>query len=102
MKRTFLKIALVAGGIFCCSLHPGLAQAKAKQEGYWVVETNQRTRNYTLIRFYSDQDQLLYEEKLPGYMLDISRSRNKKRLDKALKQLTEKSLVSEALGRYQR
>lgn len=102
MKSTFFKIAMVAGGLFCCSLFPEWAQAKQKQEGYWVVETNLRTRDYTLIRFYTDQHQLLYEERLAGYSLDISKAKNKRRLNKTLTQLTEKSLVVEALGRTPR
>jgi hypothetical protein len=102
MKSTFFKIAMVAWGLFCCSLFPEWVQAQEKQEGYWVVETNLLTRDYTLIRFYTDQHQLLYEEKLAGYSLDITKTKNKKRLNKALKQLTEKSLVSVTLVRSQR
>ncbi|MCB2408797.1 hypothetical protein [Hymenobacter lucidus] len=47
--------------------------ARLPQGGYWNVETNLATRDYTIIRFYNNQDQLIYEEKLPNLCLDLSR-----------------------------
>ncbi len=39
--------------------------------GYWNVETNRTTRDYTIVRFYNAQDQLVYEERLSGLNLDL-------------------------------
>lgn len=41
--------------------------------GYWNIETNLTTRDYTIVRFYNGQDQLVYEENLPNLCLDLSR-----------------------------
>lgn len=54
-----------------------LVHAQAQQPaaltpaGYWNVETNRTTRDHTIVRFYSAQDQLLYEERLDGLNLDL-------------------------------
>ena len=48
------------------------AQAQsAAQPGYWNVETNRTTRDYTIVRFYNARDQLVYEERLDGLNLDL-------------------------------
>jgi hypothetical protein len=41
--------------------------------GYWNLETNLTTRDYTIVRFYNDRQELLYEERLTGLCLDLSR-----------------------------
>lgn len=41
--------------------------------GYWNVETNLTTRNYTFVRFYNEQDQLVYEERLDNLCLDLAK-----------------------------
>ena len=42
--------------------------------GYWNLETNLTTRDYTTVRFYNGQDQLVYEETLPNLCIDLSRN----------------------------
>jgi hypothetical protein len=75
-----------------------LAQAQtlpaASLPGYWNIETNLTTRDYTIVRFYNGQDQLVYEETLPNVCLDLSRRpgrcrRTKSRLDVALQQMLQ-------------
>ncbi len=60
--------------------------------GYWNVETNLTTRDYTTVRFYNAQDQLIYEEQLPNFCLDLARPsalcrRTKGQLNLALQQV---------------
>jgi hypothetical protein len=68
------------------------AQTTPALPGYWNLETNLTTRNYTLVRFYNGQDQLVYEERLPTLCLDLSkgsvrcRRRAASRLNVALQQ----------------
>ena len=45
--------------------------AAPAQPGYWNVETNLATRDYTIVRFYNGQDQLVYEERLNDLSLDL-------------------------------
>ncbi|TGE20978.1 hypothetical protein [Hymenobacter metallicola] len=73
-----------------------LAQAQTQPTGlgYWNVETNLTTRDYTIVRFYNDQDQLVYEETLLNVYLDLGRRpgrcrRIQSRLDLALQQVLQ-------------
>ncbi|PJJ60958.1 hypothetical protein [Hymenobacter chitinivorans] len=55
---------------------PAPAQTRAALPalpGYWNLETNLVTRDYTIVRFYNDRQELLYEERLTGLCLDLSR-----------------------------
>ncbi|GAA4495139.1 hypothetical protein GCM10023172_06350 [Hymenobacter ginsengisoli] len=93
MKTNLLARLVLAGAISCA------AKAAAQQPlpaaasgGYWNLETNLTTRNYTLVRFYNAQDQLVYEERLDNLCLDLSNSRPicrrlKQQLDLALQQV---------------
>ncbi|TGE03744.1 hypothetical protein [Hymenobacter fodinae] len=55
-------------------LFPALLYAQqAPQGGYWNLETNLTTRDYTLVRFYNEKDELLHEERLDNLCLDISK-----------------------------
>jgi len=40
--------------------------------GYWNLEINRTTRDYTIVRFYDGQDRLVYETRLDGLCLDLS------------------------------
>jgi hypothetical protein len=44
------------------------------KSGYWSLETDQSDRNYTLVRFFNDQHELLYQERLDGLCLDPCKS----------------------------
>jgi hypothetical protein len=48
---------------------------KSSLPGYWNLETNSKTRDYTIVRFYNNQDQLVYEERLNNLCLDLSKGR---------------------------
>ncbi|WP_345226305.1 hypothetical protein [Hymenobacter koreensis] len=48
------------------------AYAQAPATGYWNLETNLSTRDYTLVRFYNDEHQLVREERLDNLCLDLS------------------------------
>lgn len=36
------------------------------KSGYWCLQTDSQDRDHTLVRFYNDQHQLMYEELLNG------------------------------------
>lgn len=58
------------------------AQVRATESslpGYWNIETNSKTRDYTIIRFFNNQDQLVYEERLNDLCLDLSKGRRTSR-----------------------
>ena len=74
--------------LFCAFSELAHAQQPAApaQLGYWNVETNLATRDYTTVRFYNGQDQLVYQETLPNLCLDLSRHSGRRR--RASQQLT--------------
>jgi|GEM_PF-2392888 len=64
----------------------------AASHGYWTVETDQANRNYTLVHFYSDQHQELYQQRIANLCLTMGNGkaagyRNARILDKALRQV---------------
>ena len=64
----------------------------AAQPGYWNIETNLTTRDYSTVRYYNVQNQLIYEEQLPNLCLDLARPtalcrRTKSQLDQVLRQV---------------
>ena len=72
--KTFVIIRLSLGLLFgsLASLaHAQAAPPASPQPAYWNVETNLTTRDYTIVRFYNGQDQLVYEERLDGLNLDL-------------------------------
>ena len=71
--------------------------------GYWNIETNLTTRDYTIVRFYNGQDQLVYEERLDNLCLDLSRRprqcrRLKSQLGIALQQVLRNPAASQSAG----
>lgn len=60
MKTNLLAWLLLAGFLTCASAAAAQAPAPpAASGGYWNLETNLTTRDYTLVRFYNAHDQLV-------------------------------------------
>jgi len=62
------------------------------QKGYWVVEGNVKTPLTNTIRFYDNDDELLYTEKLDGVKLNI----NRRKVRMKLKQVLESAILVKA------
>ncbi|UOQ68015.1 hypothetical protein [Hymenobacter volaticus] len=45
------------------------------KSGYWSLVTDQSDRSHTVVQFYNDQHELLYEERLDGLCLNPCKSR---------------------------
>jgi hypothetical protein len=69
-------------------------------EGYWLVESNVFTKDFTVVKFYSDTHSLIYEEKLTGICLDITRRKNVKMLNRTLKMVQHNQLVAGQIKGY--
>jgi len=54
------------------------------QRGYWVIESNVNSRNYTIVRVYDLSNQLI-KETLLNKKVDIARGRDRRMLDRMLK-----------------
>jgi hypothetical protein len=93
MKKLIFKTAFVFTLLTAGLIQPSLAQKPApgnnSSKNYWVVETNLKQRNYSVVRFYNAADELIYEERLEGVYLNIARPKHVKRLNLALQQITD-------------
>lgn len=63
----------------------------------WVTETNVNERPYTIVKFFDGEEKLIYEERIEGIRLDITRRKTVKLLNRTLKMLVEKRLVGEQI-----
>ncbi|WP_153799474.1 hypothetical protein [Foetidibacter luteolus] len=48
------------------------------EEGYWVVESNIYVKKQATIRFYSNDNRLIYEEKITGQKLRINQRKTRR------------------------
>ncbi|WP_210521825.1 hypothetical protein [Hymenobacter terricola] len=73
--KTYFCIRLACGLLLLLGSLAGHAQgpSPAALPGYWNLEINRSTRDYTIVRFYDGQDRLVCEDRLPGLCLDLSR-----------------------------
>ena len=84
---SYLRLAVIALTITVVSI-PGLAQPKKAPaltpQGFWVVEWMPKSHQ-CIVRFYTNQKQLIYEETVDR-SLNIARRQTKKNLNLALEQ----------------
>lgn len=96
MHLSALLIFLLAAPL----VHAKTSMTPPIQSGYWNLETNLIAHDYTTVRFYNDQHQLVYEETLPYCGLDLSSRparcrRIKQKLDVALQQVLSAPATAE-------
>ncbi len=53
-------------------------------KGYWVIETNTKTPLQHTVRFYTNEDSLVYTEKVEGIRLNPERRKIKMKLKEVL------------------
>ncbi len=86
MKKQFLSVLAGIAFLLCSSI--AFAQTKpsiapwASDKGYWVVESP-NTLTHT-VRFFNNNDVLVYTEQLQGVKLNVERRKVKMQLRKAL------------------
>jgi hypothetical protein len=94
MKTPSLKL-IFSALLLAYALTP--APAQTTPPGYWVVETNDRTRDHTMVQFYDLTDQLVYEERLEGVHLDVSRRKYRRLLNQTLRRVVNRTLLGSRL-----
>lgn len=91
---------------FAASQSQPQKQYPLKQPGgshYWVVETgNQSGSKYSVVRFYSPENQLLHEARQEGIHLDAGCPRTRRKLNRALKNNIKNILPGESIFRKYR
>jgi hypothetical protein len=73
------------------------APAQTPPPGYWVVETNDRTHDHSVVQFYDLSDQLVYEERLEGRHLDVARRQTRRLLNRTLRRVVNHTLLGSQL-----
>ena len=53
----------------------------SQAQPYWVIETNLHQKDFTIIKFYNDEQMIIYEKKHIGVYYDLSKKRHVRRLD---------------------
>lgn len=86
--------------ILCLLGFAGIAQADYEEEkriittpkwvsekGYWIIESNIKTPETSIVYFYTNYNTLVYKEKVEGVVLNIKKQKMKMRLKKLLEQM---------------
>jgi hypothetical protein len=98
IKSTLLVAALCFG-----TLGNGFTQTTPPvNSAYWVVETNVKQQTFSIVRIYNHQHELIYQERIEGVCLDISKRRHKRILDQTLASFTEQRIIARQLGKARR
>ncbi len=71
MKTAVILRLSLALFVLLLSTRARAQSALPASAGYWNIETNLTTRDYTLVRFYNAQDQLVYQERLDHLCLNL-------------------------------
>jgi hypothetical protein len=85
---------LLSAFIVAAALHTTPVFAE-EAPAYWIVETNEKTKDYTIVRFYSGCNELFYEEKLDGVYLKFERKKVQRQLNEALAKAQQNQLASQ-------
>jgi hypothetical protein len=93
MKKARFNLLLVT---FLLIGSAGLAQYEAAdnvparpprwacEKGYWVVESNIKTPENSIVRFYNNEQKLIYTENVTGTVLNTKKRSTLKKLKRAL------------------
>ena len=87
MNRLMMLLLMVV-------LWPAEISAQPADNLYWVVETNIRHPNYTIVHFYNSRNIKVHEVRMQGVYLDISNPKHRKKLDLLMKQFNDRTVSS--------
>ena len=66
--------------------------AATPSKGFWVIESNIHVPDKYVVYFYNSKQQLIYQEKVDGKSLNVSRKKTQKQLN----QILDKALANYA------
>ncbi|MBE9666696.1 hypothetical protein [Mucilaginibacter boryungensis] len=84
MKKIILTLVILT-----MAAQSSVAQNKPSTTGSWVIESNVRQPKTQTVKFYGNNNQLLYSETI-NKRLNINRKKIRQNLDKVLDSLTGK------------
>lgn len=84
-----LSFCLISGGKLFAQTAEKFIPKWVSSKGYWVVEGNKNSPKENTIRFYTNDNQLVYKEHISGTKLKLQKNRVKMQL----KEVLEKSIT---------
>jgi len=85
IKNIFLAgLLILSAGLIYCQNNSHPSPPWVSDQGYWVEETNIHSPMSHVIRFYNNENVLIYTQQLEGVKLDIHKRKVKMKLKKAL------------------
>ena len=80
--------------VFLFACIGSLSAQAGKSRLYWVVETNPSCGKYSIVKFYDQSNTLIHEVKVDGIVIDVTKARQRKRLDQISKNYNERWVTS--------
>jgi len=87
--------------LFTFFIFSGRVAAQDANEYFVVVETNIYKRDYSIVKIYDNQNQLVYEEYLNGIYIDIKRKKYSKLIQKVQKRFNTFKKEKLAKGQFE-
>lgn|GEM_PF-1572481 len=86
MKRLFIPLArfFFIALVVTAPATAQVARLALPQTGFWVVETNPKVERGSMVRFYTNENALIYEEFLEGKCLNVRKAKTQAFLHRAL------------------
>lgn len=84
MKKIFLFAFILLATLELSAQVPGRTPRWVSDQGYWVAESNTKQPLEHIIRFYNNDDVLVYQEKLSGVKLKLERRKVRMKLKAVL------------------
>ncbi|MBN8783458.1 MAG: hypothetical protein ABS85_01880 [Sphingobacteriales bacterium SCN 48-20] len=86
MKKILLFVFTLLAAMQLSAQVAGRTPRWVSAQGYWVAESNKQQPLEHSIRFYNNDDVLVYEEKLSGVKLNLERRKVRMKLKSVLEQ----------------
>lgn len=86
---SLLSLCLIPGGELLAQIAEKPVPKWISSKGYWVVEGNKNSPKENTIRFYTNNNQLVYKENISGTKLKLQKNKVKMQL----KEVLEKSIT---------
>ncbi|MEQ9285638.1 MAG: hypothetical protein RIG77_01945 [Cyclobacteriaceae bacterium] len=83
LNKTF-RYPLYLAIVFFFFTGINLAKAQQKEAAhYWTIENNIKDKSYTIVRYYNDEDQVVFEKVLKNKFIKLNK-RDVRKLNKGL------------------
>ncbi len=74
----------------------GLVSEAQNKRPFWVIENNESKNLNTIVRIYDEYNNLLHEETISGKRLNILKSKDKRFLNRKLKEVVKREELASA------